>query len=277
MKDTRDNFDAKTIETLAKRASYICSRPECRALTISPSSVSVDKYLYLGKAAHITSAASKGPRFDPSVTPEQRKSIENGIFLCSSCADMIDKNSGLDFSVEHLREWKSQHEAWVRSNLNKSIASTGGNSNLRPMIDICHRGISVSEVVKEKLYFDIPYCSGKNADAHNVKLEAAVILRTNEGFNCLSEFGDSFPDNVTLTYETGKSINFSLHPISKDHVPRIYIGVQGSYTNADATRTYTVFDTFKFNPITDSWVRLLGEEDKMVRAAFKDDQLRNRS
>jgi hypothetical protein len=35
---------------------------------------------------------------------------------------MIDKNSGLDFSVELLKHWKSDHDKWVRTNLNKRQA-----------------------------------------------------------------------------------------------------------------------------------------------------------
>jgi len=121
--EKRDNFNKKIVDALARRASYICSQPECKVLTISPSDTISDKYLYIGKAAHITAAAVGGPRYDESLSPQERGAIENAIFLCSSCADMIDKNNGADFSTSTLREWKLQHENWVRRNLNKSIFS----------------------------------------------------------------------------------------------------------------------------------------------------------
>lgn len=120
---TRDDFNSKTIEILAKRASYICSNPNCRSLTLFPSDSDPEKYIYIGKAAHITAAAENGPRYDSAVTPEQRSSTENGIFLCSNCADMIDKNQGLDFSVDLLKKWKREHETWIKENLNKSLNS----------------------------------------------------------------------------------------------------------------------------------------------------------
>lgn len=116
----RDDFNPKTIAALAKRASYICSNPECRSLTLYPSEKNSEESIYIGKAAHITAASEGGPRYDPSLTPEQRSSIGNGIFLCSNCAEMIDKNNGIDFPVDLLREWKRKHEAWVKANLNKS-------------------------------------------------------------------------------------------------------------------------------------------------------------
>lgn len=119
----RDDFDRKTIDILAKRASYICSNPSCRSLTLSPSEKDPEKYIFIGKGAHITAASTNGPRFDSSLSVEQRTSIENGIFLCSNCGDMIDKNGGLDFPVSLLKKWKRDHEIWVKDNLNKSVYS----------------------------------------------------------------------------------------------------------------------------------------------------------
>lgn len=120
----RDDFNTKTTETLAKRASYICSNPLCRCLTVAASEIDEIKFLYTGKAAHITAAAEGGPRYDGTLTPEQRSDISNAIFLCSNCADMIDKNKGIDFPASMLLDWKNQHEKWVRENLNKSIENT---------------------------------------------------------------------------------------------------------------------------------------------------------
>jgi hypothetical protein len=33
------------------------------------------------------------------MSSDERKSTSNGVFLCSNCAEMIDKNNGLDFPV----------------------------------------------------------------------------------------------------------------------------------------------------------------------------------
>lgn len=120
----RDDFSEPVKLALAKRASYICSNPECRVLTIAPSDVDPLKVIYVGKAAHITAASSGGPRFDESLSPEARASITNAIFLCSTCADTIDKNGGLDFSESSIKKWKEEHDEWVRSNLNKRREQT---------------------------------------------------------------------------------------------------------------------------------------------------------
>ena len=116
----RDDFSNAVKETVARRASYICSNPDCRCLTLCPSDATGTKAIYTGKVAHITAASPNGPRHDASLTGAERSSVDNGIFLCSNCADMIDKNKGQDFPVHMLRKWKAQHKAWVRINMNKS-------------------------------------------------------------------------------------------------------------------------------------------------------------
>jgi hypothetical protein len=119
----RDDFLQKVVRILAMRASYICSNPGCRYLTLGPSPSDPEKIIFLGVGAHITAASPGGPRYDATLTSRQRSSIENGIFLCQACAAMIDKNGGRDFGIEILRRWKSEHEEWVRANLNKSVHS----------------------------------------------------------------------------------------------------------------------------------------------------------
>lgn len=109
MNKTRDDFSAKTIDTLAKRVAYICSRPECGRLTIGPSQDQNDKATTIGVAAHITAAAEQGPRYDGRLTAEQRSSIDNGIWLCANCSVLIDKQPAT-FTIEVLKGWKNEAE-----------------------------------------------------------------------------------------------------------------------------------------------------------------------
>ena len=91
MKNNRDYFTNPAIDNLAKRVGYLCSNPNCRKLTIGANEQN-DKSTSIGEAAHITAAAEGGPRYDPDLNPEQRRNINNGIWLCSNCADLIDKD-----------------------------------------------------------------------------------------------------------------------------------------------------------------------------------------
>jgi hypothetical protein len=151
-KDDGDDFPQKVKQQLALRSCYICSNPDCRAMTVAASEKEIEKYVYVGKAAHITAARPGGSRYDDSLTPEERASADNGIFLCSGCADMIDKNYGLDFPTLKLRAWKTQHEKWTRINLNKSpfsmITEINGDYFIRGIGETTGLDIQSPTVVK---------------------------------------------------------------------------------------------------------------------------------
>lgn len=122
----RDDFPPAVKNALRMRASLICSNPDCRKQTAAPAEADDDKFVCLGKAAHITAAAEGGPRFDAQLSPTQRASISNAIYLCSGCADLVDKNDGKDFPTPMLNAWKAEHERWVTANLNKQPGGVGG-------------------------------------------------------------------------------------------------------------------------------------------------------
>ena len=75
-----------------------------------------------GEAAHISAAAPGGPRYDPALTPEQRKDINNAIWLCSTCADIVDKDFR-NYSVATLRQWRDLAERDAHQAL---VGSSGG-------------------------------------------------------------------------------------------------------------------------------------------------------
>jgi hypothetical protein len=100
----RDDFTEEVKRILANRVANNCSNPECRAVTSGPQS-DTTKALNVGVAAHITSASSGGPRFNPSLNNEQRCHADNGIWLCQNCAKLVD-NDVQRFSEPLLRAWK---------------------------------------------------------------------------------------------------------------------------------------------------------------------------
>ena len=113
MGKTRDDFSAKTVETLAKRVAYRCSNPACGRITIAPNLDNGEKATIIGIAAHITAAAPGGPRFDNALNTDERVSIGNGIWLCANCSILIDREPAT-YTVTLLREWKTATEQQVR-------------------------------------------------------------------------------------------------------------------------------------------------------------------
>ncbi|WP_338769540.1 ATP-binding cassette domain-containing protein [Bernardetia sp. ABR2-2B] len=108
----RDDFNADTKNRLAKRAGYQCSI--CKKLTISASEESNKSVNSTGVAAHISGASDgRGSRrYDPQISHEERKSIENGIWLCSEHANYIDRDE-FKYSTEKLLSIKKEHEKQI--------------------------------------------------------------------------------------------------------------------------------------------------------------------
>lgn len=120
----RDDFSQKTKRALGDRVAWKCCFPGCDGITIGPGHTHNEHVLRLGIAAHITAASQAGPRYNPNLTSEERKSIKNGIWLCIKHGDLIDKDF-TEYSTDTLRQWKAQAE----EKAHKKLTSTNGLDN----------------------------------------------------------------------------------------------------------------------------------------------------
>lgn len=111
------DFSPGVIKVLRDRVNGLCSNPKCRRPTVGPDKDTPNERVVIGKASHIKAASPGGPRYDDMQSEEDRRSIENGIWLCALCADLIDKNAGADYSVETITAWKVQAETNARNAL----------------------------------------------------------------------------------------------------------------------------------------------------------------
>jgi hypothetical protein len=126
-----DDFSLATKRLLAARASYVCSCPECRAPTSGPQ-LEEDKAVTAGDAAHITAASPKGPRYNPTLSPEERRHYNNGIWLCVTHARIVDQDQSR-YTVEELRRWKQEAEAEAERKLARPQIPSDGLVQRRPL------------------------------------------------------------------------------------------------------------------------------------------------
>jgi hypothetical protein len=117
VKGIRDEFSSNTKHTIAMRVNSRCSNPTCGAPTYGPTQ-NPAKHLNIGVAAHITAASPRGPRYNPALTPEERSSPENGLWLCQNCAKLND-NDPSRFPEHLLRHWKATAEANALDNIGR--------------------------------------------------------------------------------------------------------------------------------------------------------------
>ena len=117
-----DDFSSVTKQLLAARAGHVCSCPDCRAPTSGPQ-LEKDKVVTAGDAAHITAASPNGPRYDASLSSEERRKHNNGIWLCVTHARIVDQDQSR-YTVEELRRWKQDAEAEAQRRLGKPQVAT---------------------------------------------------------------------------------------------------------------------------------------------------------
>jgi len=114
----RDDFSQEVKRILAFRVSTTCSNPDCQADTAGPQE-DPSKAVNVGVASHVTAASVDGPRYDPNLTAEQRSSSENGIWLCQTCAKLID-NDIVRHPAKVLHAWKTMAEHYALMNVGKT-------------------------------------------------------------------------------------------------------------------------------------------------------------
>jgi len=127
----RDDFPEEVKRTVCSRVNSVCSNPDCLAPTSSPQD-DPTKALNLGVAAHITSAAPGGPRFDASLSPDMRRQADNAIWLCQICAKRVD-NDESQFPVSVLRAWRTLAEHRAHSSIGKPSQQVPESENQRKM------------------------------------------------------------------------------------------------------------------------------------------------
>jgi hypothetical protein len=156
----RDNFSKQTLDILAKRVGIRCSNPGCRKLTAGPRSEST-QIINIGVGAHITAAASGGPRYNPSLSTEERRSINNGIWLCQNCAKLVD-NDPKRYSIEVLTNWKQSAE-------NLALSEIEGNE------------VSKEQSQENQINLEMTYLKSRmESERHDYVLEIKVQNLGNE-------------------------------------------------------------------------------------------------
>ncbi|MCG9745808.1 hypothetical protein [Shewanella sp. Isolate8] len=109
------DFSKSTIDTLAKRAAFKCSNPDCRVSTIGPNK-DANKSTLIGEAAHIHGARVGSKRYVESMSDAARSEITNALWLCRNCHKMIDSDERR-YTANILFAWRTTHEEYVLAEL----------------------------------------------------------------------------------------------------------------------------------------------------------------
>ncbi|MBI1891717.1 MAG: hypothetical protein HYS18_13785 [Burkholderiales bacterium] len=226
MAKNRDNFSPKITKELERRVNGRCSNPTHRVPTSGPSS-KVESSNSIGIAAHITAASPGGPRYDASLTQEERKHINNAIWLCSNCATLIDKDPKT-YPVELLQQWKKSAELEAQEEMGQIPVSRKTHEQLQALVfgdlpfkrapdavsNICHLVASKYKELDPRFDVEIGYQDGKTictfsatepvSFAANIANEFALEFR--EKFNDLISHGKDLEIDAKAITLTGSKL-----------------------------------------------------------------------
>ncbi|MCW2097972.1 UNVERIFIED_ORG: hypothetical protein EDF86_1735 [Pseudomonas psychrophila] len=113
----RHDFLHSTVQRLRDRAGNVCSFPGCHVHTHG-SAITGEKAVGVGVACHIKAAAPRGPRYHREQTKDERRHIDNGIWMCQTHSKLVDADDSA-YSVATLLEWKQKAEARSNSLINQ--------------------------------------------------------------------------------------------------------------------------------------------------------------
>ncbi|MCE8053847.1 hypothetical protein HOP61_21365 [Halomonas daqingensis] len=149
----------------------------------------------IGVAAHIHAASLGGPRYDPAMTPAERSSISNAIWLCGNCSIFIDRDEAR-YPATLLREWKRVAE---------EAATREKGKRLPAEEDAVHQTTMALTGFPQKF---IPHAIS------NVHKATAIALgKADPRFEVVTHYRDG---NTIFEYQAKKDVNFSMTFSSKE-------------------------------------------------------------
>ncbi len=101
------------MKRLFAKSQNLCARPGCKSPLVIGEQV-------LAEICHIRARQSGGPRFDPSLSAEDKDGFGNLLLLCGTCHTLVDKDT-TTWTVELLSEIKEIHERRGEAEINSDI------------------------------------------------------------------------------------------------------------------------------------------------------------
>lgn len=250
----RDNFNQDTIRRLAQRAGYKCSL--CDRLTVGPSEESDTSVNLTGVAAHISGASdgrgSRRYRYD--MTPEQRKNINNGIWLCETHADLIDGDE-VFFTEEYLHKLKQKHESKIHFqhqgiNIEKGLFTKVEIDNLGKFLN------TTIELSKNNLIL------GRNGTGKSILCELFASLKESNYLKRWENSKNKGNSYVKFKYFKTEEANFKICIDSDKKISYSYNDVQIPILKSPSTILYLNKDYLLF-------VRDLDEDITLTESLVK--------
>lgn len=108
-KDKSRQYKPSVVRRLDTLSGNECAHPDCSKKLVAEDGISI-----ISKICHIAAASPEGPRYDPSMTDDDRRGFDNLILLCDEHHVIIDnKENETLYPTELLKKWKIDHRKKV--------------------------------------------------------------------------------------------------------------------------------------------------------------------
>lgn len=155
--DKARQYKPSTVRRLDTLSGNECAEPTCSKKLIAKDGKSI-----ISKICHIAAASKEGPRYDSSMTDDERRGFDNLILLCDEHHVMVDnKDNESIYTTILLKKWKSDHE--------KKIFELLSNKNLLSKHPLALNKVINSIGKKMDEILDLP----ETVNAHNPDVKIA--------------------------------------------------------------------------------------------------------
>jgi hypothetical protein len=225
-KDKSRQYKPSTVRRLDTLSGNECSNPDCQKKLIAEDSKSI-----ISKICHIAAASKEGPRYDKSMTDDDRRGFDNLILLCDEHHTIIDnKENETLFPTSLLKSWKSEHE--------KKIFELISSKNL-----LSKHPLSLNKVINaigQKMDELLELPDALNAPNTELKISFNNVNRYK---SVIEEFAP-YQGKLNKIYEEIEKDGSTKKELVLYNIKRMYLNVKSDYKDIEEIRTNSdiIFD-----------------------------------
>lgn len=217
-KNKARQYKPSVVRRLDTLSGNECAYPNCSKKLIAEDGKSI-----VSKICHIAAASPEGPRYDDSMTDDERRGFDNLILLCDEHHVMIDnkENENL-FPTSLLKQWKNEHI--------KKILELSSNKNLLSKHPLALNKVINSIGKKMDEVLDLPEITNAPNPDDKILFNNVVSYKS-----VIEEFA---PYQVKLNkiYEEIEKEGSTKKELVLHNIKRVYISVRKDYPTINEIR-----------------------------------------
>lgn len=216
--DKSRQYKPSTVRRLDTLSGNECAHPDCNRKLIAEDGISI-----VSKICHIAAASKNGPRYDVSMTIDERRGFDNLLLLCDEHHVMIDnkENEGI-YPTPLLKKWKSDHE--------KKVLELLSNKNLLSKHPLALNKVINTIGKKMGEVLDLP--DATSAPNPDIKIAYNNVVRYE---SVIREFAP-YQGKLNKIYEEIEKAGATKKELVLYNIKKLYHNVKSDYANMNEIR-----------------------------------------